>query len=259
MTLNNQIALVTGAGTGIGRAIAMRFAREGARVAVNYRRSQKEAEEVVAGIRTAGGTALAIQADVSQQAAATAMIQRIEREWGRLDFLVNNAAWTTPVPHEKLDALTDEIWTRTLDSNLRGPFYCVRAAVPLLRKNPGASIVNITSTAGINGLGSSIAYCASKAGLDCMTKSLARALAPEIRVNAVAPGLVRTNFVGWPDSIWQRGKEATPLERISTTEEVAAAVFYLAAEAGSVTGETIVVDGGVTRLGAKMQLLPRSL
>lgn len=257
MKLNNHVALVTGSGTGIGRAIAERFAREGARVAVNYRRSQKQAEEVVAGIRSKGGTALAIQADVSQEAAVVALVRRIEQEWGRLDFLVNNAAWTTPIPHEKLDALTDEIWNHTFESNLRAPFYCVRAAVPLLRRNPGASVVNITSVAGINGLGSSIAYCASKAGLDCMTRSLARALAPEIRVNAVAPGLVRTNFVGWPDSIWQRGAEATPLERISTVEEVAAAVFYLAVEAGSVTGETIVVDGGVIRLGAKMQLLPR--
>ncbi len=258
MKLHNHVALVTGAGTGIGRAIAERFAREGARVVVNYRRSQKEAEEVVAGIRNVGGTAMPIQADVSQETAVIAMIQRIEQEWGRLDFLMNNAAWTTPIPHEKLGALTDEIWNRTFESNLRGPFYCVRAAVPLLRKNPGASIVNITSVAGINGMGSSIAYCASKAGLDCMTKSLARALAPEIRVNAVAPGLVRTNFVGWPDSIWKRGAEVTPLERISTTEEVAAAVFYLAAEAGSVTGETIVVDGGVIRLGVKMELVPHS-
>ena len=112
MKLHNHVALVTGAGTGIGRAITERFAREGARVAVNYRRSQKQAEEVVTGIRSKGGTALAIQADVSQETAVVAMVRRIEQEWGRLDFLVNNAAWTTPIPHEKLDALTDEIWNR---------------------------------------------------------------------------------------------------------------------------------------------------
>src|SRR5260370_14110604 len=177
MKLHNHVALVTGAGTGIGRAIAERFAREGARVAVNYRRSQKEAEEVVAGIRSKGGTALAIQADVSQETAVVALVRRIEQEWGRLDFLVNNAAWTTPIPHEKLDALTDEIWNHTFESNLRAPFYCVRAPVPLLPRNPRASVVNITSVAGINGLGCSIASFASKSRHDCITRSVARALA----------------------------------------------------------------------------------
>src|SRR5260370_6512091 len=177
MKLHNHVALVTGAGTGIGRAIAERFAREGARVAVNYRRSQKEAEEVVAGIRSKGGTALAIQADVSQEAAVVALVRRIEQEWGRLDFLVNNAAWTTPIPHEKLDALNDEIWDHTFESNLRAPFYCVRAAVPLLRRNPGASVVNITSVAGINGLGSSIGFWAAEAGPGWLEGSMGPALA----------------------------------------------------------------------------------
>ena len=249
MKLQDRVALVTGAGTGIGRAIAERFAAEGAKVGVNFSRSRDAAEEVVAGIRASGGAAVAIGANVAAETEVAAMIAQLEREFGRLDILVNNAGWSTRVPHDRLADLTDEIWDHTLNTNLRGAFYCVRAAVPLLRKQDGAAIVNIASVAGMTGMGSSIAYAASKGGMITMTKSLARALAPAIRVNAIAPGFVRTRFANWPQEAFDQGEAVTPLKHLATVEEIAALALHLAAEAKSVTGETIVVDGGLTELG----------
>ena len=249
MKLKDRVALVTGAGTGIGRAIAETFAREGAKVAVNYSKSREAAEEVVAGIRSAGGTALAIGADVADAAEVEGMVNRVNQEFGQLDILVNNAGWSTRIPHDQLDNLTDEIWDRTFDTNLRGAFYAVRSAVPSLRKQPGASIVNVASVAGMTGMGSSIAYAASKGAMITMNKSLARALAPQIRVNAIAPGFVRTRFASWPAAAFDQGEAVTPLKHLATVEEIAALALYLVAEAGSMTGETIVVDGGLTELG----------
>ena len=249
MKLKDRVALVTGAGTGIGRAIVEAFAREGAKVAVNYSKSREAAEEVVAGIRSAGGTAVAIGADVADAAEVEAMVDRVNREFGQLDILVNNAGWSTRIPHDQLDNLTDEIWDRTFDTNLRGAFYAVRSAVPSLRKQPGASIVNVASVAGMTGMGSSIAYAASKGAMITMNKSLARALAPQIRVNAIAPGFVRTRFASWPAAAFDQGEAVTPLKHLATVEEIAALALYLVAEAGSMTGETIVVDGGLTELG----------
>jgi len=233
----------------MGRAIAELFAREGAKVAVNYSRSREAAEEVVAGIRAAGGAAIAIGADVAQEADVNAMVDRVNQEWGRLDVLVNNAGWSTRIPHDQLDNLTDEIWNHTFDTNLRGAFYAIRTAAPLLRKQPGSSVINIASVAGMTGMGSSIAYAASKGAMITMSKSLARALAPDIRVNAIAPGFVRTRFANWPASAFDQGEAVTPLKRLATVEEIAALALYLAADAGSTTGETIVVDGGLTELG----------
>jgi 3-oxoacyl-[acyl-carrier protein] reductase len=249
MKLKDRVALVTGAGTGIGRAIVEAFAREGAKVAVNYSKSREAAEEVVAGIRSAGGTALAIGADVADAAEVEGMVNRVNQEFGQLDILVNNAGWSTRIPHDQLDNLTDEIWDRTFDTNLRGAFYAVRSAVPSLRKQPGASIVNVASVAGMTGMGSSIAYAASKGAMITMNKSLARALAPQIRVNAIAPGFVRTRFASWPAAAFDQGEAVTPLKHLATVEEIAALALYLVAEAGSMTGETIVVDGGLTELG----------
>jgi 3-oxoacyl-[acyl-carrier protein] reductase len=178
------------------------------------------------------------------------MVDQIAREFGRLDILVNNAGWSTRIPHDRLEDLTDEVWNRTFDTNLRGAFYCVRAAVPLLRQQEGAAIVNIASVAGMTGLGSSMAYAASKGAMITLTKSLARALAPGIRVNAIAPGFVRTRFADWPSSAFDEGEAMTPLKRLATVEEIAALALHLAVEAKSITGETITVDGGVAELGA---------
>jgi 3-oxoacyl-[acyl-carrier protein] reductase len=250
MTLQDRVALVTGGGTGIGRGIAEAFGQQGLKVVVNYSRSRDAAEEVVSDIRAAGGTAQAIRASVSEDSDVRAMIDQIAREFGRLDILVNNAGWSTRIPHDKLEDLTDEVWDRTFDTNLRGAFYCVRAAVPMLSKQVGAAIVNIASVAGMNGLGSSMAYAASKGGMITLTKSLARALAPQIRVNAIAPGFVRTRFAEWPQSAFDEGEAMTPLRRLATVEEIAALALHLAVDAKSMTGEIIAVDGGMAELGA---------
>jgi 3-oxoacyl-[acyl-carrier protein] reductase len=246
--LQNRVALVTGAATGIGRAIAQLFAREGASVALNYSRSREAAEEAVSQIGAAGGRAISVAADVTKDSEVCAMIDRVAREFGRLDFLINNAGWSTTVPHRQLEKLTDEIWDKTLDINLKGVFYCVRAAVPHLLKQPGASIVNIASASGFTGLASSMVYAAAKGAVITMTKSLA----PEIRVNAVAPGLIRTHFAGRADSdpLFDAEANATPLQALASAEDCAAAALFLAAEAKSVTGETILVDGGRYSLGA---------
>jgi 3-oxoacyl-[acyl-carrier protein] reductase len=205
---------------------------------------------VVREIQGAGGAAMAVAASVSEDSEVRKMVDQIVREFGRLDILINNAGWSTRIPHDKLDDLTDEVWDRTFDTNLRGAFYCVRAAVPLLRQQEGGSIVNIASVAGMTGLGSSMAYAASKGAMITMTKSLARALAPSIRVNAIAPGFVRTRFADWPQSAFDEGEAMTPLKRLATVEEIAALAWHLAVDAKSITGETIAVDGGVAELGA---------
>jgi 3-oxoacyl-[acyl-carrier protein] reductase len=164
---------------------------------------------------------------------------------------VNNAGWTERVPHRELDDLTDEIWDRVFATNLRGPFYCVRAAVPYMERRGGGAIVNITSVAGFTGTGSSLAYAASKAGLTTLTKSLARALAPSrIRVNAVAPGLLDTNFGGGfitPDFLEHTGRLAAIGRPVTVEEGADTVVFLLASEA--MTGYTSIVDGGLTALG----------
>jgi 3-oxoacyl-[acyl-carrier protein] reductase len=248
MKLDGKVAIVTGGGTGMGRAICELFALEGARVVVNYSESRDAAEEVAAGINARGGDAIAWQASVAVNEQARGMVRAAEERWGRLDVLVNNAGWSKRTPHHLLEDLTDEIWDRTLNVNLRGTFYCSRAAAPLLRKSPGASIINIASIAPETGEGSTIVYAASKAGVISMTKSFARVMAPEVRVNVISPGLVHTRFAGWPPETFTAGKEASPLKRITTGEEIAAAALFLAADATAMTGEMIRVDCGVIAL-----------
>ncbi len=250
MKLQDRVAIVTGGGTGIGRGISEVFGRAGAKVAVNYSRSREAAEETVAAIRAEGGTAIAVAADVSLDSEARGLMERVAGEFGRLDVLVNNAGWSTRIPHEKLDELTDEIWDRTLNTNLRGAFYCMRAAVPYLKKQPGSSIVNVASVAALSGTGSSIAYAASKGGLLTMTKSFARVLAPGVRVNAIAPGFVRTRFAGWPASAFDQGEAITPTKKLPTPEDIGELALYLASEGVPITGQTIEMDGGLAALGA---------
>jgi 3-oxoacyl-[acyl-carrier protein] reductase len=242
---SRKVALVTGSATGIGRATAVRLAREGLAVAVNYSRSQKEAEETLALVQSHGGPALLCQANVADAAAVRAMVDRCVIELGGLDVLVNNAGTTHFIDHTDLDALTDEVWDDILGVNLKGTFYCCRAALPALQERSG-SIVNVTSVAGLQGHGSSIPYAASKAALNCMTKSLARAFAPQVRVNAVAPGPVLTRWLAQHMEQVERSLLATPMRRAAMPEDIADAIAFLAVGSSLVTGQVLVVDGGRT-------------
>ena len=243
-----KVALVTGSATGIGRACALRFAEKGFDVVVNYSRSEAEAGEtlrLVEGCRVRG---LLVQCDVGSDAAVRNMLQTIDREFGRLDVLVNNAGTTWFIDHKNLEEMTEEKWDRILQVNLKGPFFCIRAALPLMRKSGGGAVVNVSSVAGLGGDGSSIAYAASKGALNTMTKSLARALGPEILVNAVCPGPVDTRWLRAVMSAEELEKRTShfPMQRPALPEDIADAVVYLATATSLTTGQCLVVDGGRT-------------
>ncbi len=249
MKLTGKAALVTGGGTGMGRAITLKFAAAGANVAINYSRRAKDAEETVEAARRVGVKAFAMKADVSIEAEAVRLVEETVKQFGRLDVLVNNAGWSTVVPHRKLDGLTEEILERTWRTNVKGPIYITRAAIPHMLKGGGGSIVNTTSVAAFQGAGSSIIYGASKAALGAITKSLARAFGKDnIRVNAIAPGFVDTQFVDWPAGVKEKAIAGSPMGRIPTVDDAANAVLYLACDATGVTAQTILVDCGVTTL-----------
>ncbi len=244
----HKVALVTGSATGIGRACARRFAENGFHVVVNFSRSEAEAQETLMLVEACHVRGLLVQCDVGSDAAVRDMLHTIEREFGRLDVLVNNAGTTWFIDHKNLEEMTEEKWDRILQVNLKGPFFCVRAAVPLLRKSGGGAVVNVSSVAGIAGEGSSIAYAASKGALNTMTKSLARALAPEIRVNAVCPGPVDTRWLRSVMSQEELDKRTAhfPMQRAALPADIAEAVYYLATSTSLTTGQCLVVDGGRT-------------
>lgn len=244
----HKVALVTGSATGIGRACALRFAENGFDVVVNYSRSEAEARETLGLVEACGVKGLLHQCDVGSDAAVRDMLRTVERELGRLDVLVNNAGTTWFIDHKDLEELTEEKWDRILQVNLKGPFFCIRAAVPLLRKSGGGAVVSVSSVAGLSGDGSSIAYAASKGALNTMTKSLARALGPEIRVNAVCPGPVDTRWLRAVMTVKELEKRTShfPMQRAAQPEDIADAVYYLATGTTLTTGQCLVVDGGRT-------------
>ena len=240
-----RVALVTGSATGIGRAVAWRFAERGFAVTVNYSKSRDEAEETAEGVRDRGGLALVVQADVADDTAVRVMVERTVESFGGLDVLVNNAATTYFIPHTDLDGLTGPVWDDILNVNLKGTFFACRAAMPHL-KGRGGNIVNIASVAGVAGSGSSIAYAASKGAVITLTKSLAKAFAPEVRVNAVAPGPVQTRWLADHQDMIESAMKLTPLKRPATPDDVAAVTLFLADETSLMTGQVLVVDGGRT-------------
>jgi 3-oxoacyl-[acyl-carrier protein] reductase len=239
------VALVTGAATGIGRAVALRLAQAGLAVAVNYSRSEEDARETLAGVESAGVRGLLCKANVGDDRAVRDMIAQVRSELGGLDVLVNNAGTTRFIDHADLEAVTDEDWDTILGVNLKGTFYACRAAMPSLRER-GGSIVNVTSVAGLGGLGSSIPYAASKAALNCMTKSLARVGAPHVRVNAVAPGPVLTRWLLPHPKMIERAVAVTPMRRAATPDDVADTIVFLARGTTLMTGQVVVVDGGMS-------------
>lgn len=244
MLLQGKVALITGGATGIGRATALRLAREGVHIAINYSRSEQEARETQLEVEAHGVQTLIYQADVASDEAVRLMVRETVQAFGRLDILINNAGVTDFVEHRDLEGLKEEHWERVMNVNVKGTFHCCRAASEELKKQQGC-IINITSIAGMTGLGSSIAYAASKAAAISVTKSLARVMAPEVRVNSVSPGVVQTRWIEGQDEHVQRLAQGTPLGRIASPEDVADVVYSLLAHSRFVTGQNIVVDGGM--------------
>ena len=255
MSKDGLCAIVTGSASGLGAATAAILARGGARIVINYSSSRKEAEETADLCRSAGGEVVVVQGDVSRDEDCRKIVAAAA-PWGRLDALINNAGTTKHVPHHDLDGLSAEDFQRMFAVNSIGPFQMVRAARPLLEAGAKASgrasaVVNVSSVAGISGIGSSVAYAASKAALNTMTISLARALAPLIRVNAVCPGYIDTPWFTKGRGVEGAAKvrdavvAKVPLKRASTAEDVANVVCFLAtAQSSNMTGEILRFDAG---------------
>ncbi len=240
MDLDGRVALVTGSSSGIGAATASALAERGARVVVNSMSSVSEGERVAAALRDA----TYLQADIGEPVEADRLVAATLERYGRLDVLINNAGTTQVIPHHDLDAVTDDIWERILRVNVTGTWSVIRAAVPHLRATGDGVIINVTSLAGVRPIGSSIPYAVSKAALNHMTVLLANVLGPEIRVNAVAPGLIDTPWTADWDAIRDAYRQVAPLRRSGAAEDVADACLGLV-DACFTTGQVLVVDGGM--------------
>ncbi|MBV9862030.1 MAG: SDR family oxidoreductase [Alphaproteobacteria bacterium] len=247
--VSGKTALVTGGASGIGLATVELFARNGAMVALNHLPGDPRGPQQVERLSALGHRVLSAPGNVSQPGEAEAMVARAIDGLGRLDFLVNNAgtpATPAPIPFSDFDRLTEEFWQSILNTNLIGPFRCTHAAVGALKASLGA-ICSTASIAGVQGSGSSIPYATSKAGVINLTRSLARTLAPEIRVNAVAPGFVESPWnKDWPADRKAVSVERTPLKRACTPDDIAGTIFFLCAGTAMITGQTVIVDGGLT-------------
>lgn len=241
----NKSALVTGSATGIGRAVAVRLARAGFAVAVNYSRSETEALETLELVKAQGVPGILCKANVADEAAVREMVGRCRDELGGLDVLVNNAGTTRFIDHTDLASVTSEVFDEIMGVNVKGAFFCCKEAMPMLQERRGC-IVNVTSVAGLQGHGSSIPYAASKAALNCITKSLARAFGPLVRVNAVAPGPVLTRWLKDHQAHIDKNLKSTPMGRAAAPEDIADAVLFLATGTQLMTGQIMVVDGGRT-------------
>jgi 3-oxoacyl-[acyl-carrier protein] reductase len=250
MQLAGKAAIVTGGGTGVGRATALELARQGCSVLVNYSRSRDDAERTAGEIEEHGVKAIAVQADVADDAACRAMVDRATKAFGRLDILVNNAGTTRFVLATDLDEVTDEDWQRIYGVNVIGAFHCARAARQPMLASGGGQIINVTSVAAFAGKGSSIPYAASKAALNNLTIALARTLAPHIRVNAIAPGFItgrwlERGFGEGYEGLKRTVEKMCPLEKVCEPADVAAAIMGLVTGSQMITGQVLVCDGGM--------------
>ena len=256
MASSNKTALITGASSGVGAAVALKLAKLGINVAVNYNSSQAAAEAVVDCVINEGVQAIALQGDVSQEKDCRRIVDQTIEKFGRLDILINNAGTTTFVPHHDLEGLTEDIWHQTLGVNLMGAFFMTRAGAAHLREAESGVVVMTSSIASVSANGSSIAYCASKAGMNSLTKTLAKTLGKDgIRVNAVLPGLIDGD---WAFNTWGGGDEGqynelkaafseqTPLGHVVTPDDVADAILSFVTGSRYVTGQLLTLDGGFT-------------
>jgi len=251
MSFTDKVAIVTGSSSGIGEATLLQLARGGAKVVLNYSSNEDAAKATEALLTEIDAEFITVKANVSEDDDCQRLVQSAMDKWGRLDILVNNAGTTKFAAHENMDALQAEDFLRLYGVNVVGPFQMIRAALEPMKASGGGSVVNVSSIAGVAGIGSSVAYAATKGALNTMTLSLARALGPDVRVNAVCPG-----FVGTPwfrdrfgeetfNAIIKRMEENTPLKKAGTPESIAEAICFFASEASSfVTGETLLIDAG---------------
>lgn len=249
MDVTGKVALITGGGTGVGRATALELARRGCASVVNYSRSRTEAEQTAAEVAAEGVKGLAVRADVAVDGECRDLVATTVRELGRLDILVNSAGTTSFIPFAELDAVSDEIWDRIMAVNLKGPFLCARAARDALTAGDGGEIVSVSSVAGIAASGSSIPYAASKAALNNLTVALARVFAPKVRVNAVAPGFItgrwmRSGFGDRYAAMKAAAEKRSPLGRVCDPKDVAEAIVSLITGSDLVTGQVLPVEGG---------------
>ncbi|MGP7816605.1 SDR family NAD(P)-dependent oxidoreductase [Niallia sp. 01092] len=245
MELRDKVFIITGGGTGVGKATALKLSHAGAKVVVNYSRSEKEAAEVVHEITKRGGTAFAFKADVAIEQEIHEMVSQTVATFGTIDGLVNNASITAQIAMDDLDSATDEVWDSLFNVNVKGMFHCVKAVAPYMKKKKSGVIINIGSVAGINGIGSSIPYAATKSAIHTMTQSLAIALAPDIRVNCIAPGAVDTRWwAGNKEKMYQLAGNL-PLKRISTPDDIAETILFQITQE-SITGQVFIVDNGQT-------------
>lgn len=255
MNIDGAVVIVTGSATGVGASCVRKFAEKGARVVVNYTRSRDEAEETAATCRGFGVEVEIIQADVSDDAACRTMVDRAVSRWGRLDALVNNAAITVKSDPFDLETLSANDFQKVFGVNVVGAYQMCRAAIPAMRAAGGGAIVNVSSNVAFTGGGTSLAYTASKGALNALTMALARTCGPDIRVNAVCPGIIDTRWMrqtlgpeGY-NTLATRFSDTAPLGRVAIPDDVAAAVVWLIEGAEFITGELLSVDGGIRLAG----------
>ncbi|MBO1625880.1 SDR family NAD(P)-dependent oxidoreductase [Bacillus arachidis] len=245
MDVKDKVVIITGGGTGIGKAAALKLASLGAKVVVNYSRSEKEALETVNEIKQRGGTGVALKANVAKKEEVEDMVSQTVHFFGTVDCLVNNASITAQIPMDDLESVTDQVWDDLFSVNVKGMFHCIKAVVPYMKKQKSGAIVNMGSVAGITGLGSSVPYAATKSAIHTMTKSLAIALAPNIRVNSISPGAVDTRWwAGNEEKMYQLAGNL-PLQRISTPDDIAEAILFQLTQE-SITGQVFTIDNGQT-------------
>ena len=259
MSSERKVAIVTGSATGLGAAAALMLAEKGWNVVINYTKSRKEAEETDAACRKAGAETLLVQGDVAEDADCRRMVEETIARWGRVDGLINNAGVSKFNNHANLDGVNKDDFLRIYSVNVIGAYQMTRACAAQMKKQGRGAVVNISSIAGVMGIGSSVPYAASKGALNTMTLSLARALGPEIRVNAVCPGFIQSRWLltGLGEKTYEALKksqeETTPLRRAGTPEDMAEVAVWLVTSAANVTGEMIIVDAGAHLAGAPLK------
>ena len=248
--MKEKVAIVTGSATGVGAATAVILAQKGCNVVINYTRSKEEAMATAQLVEQHNVESLVFQADVSNDDDCQSMVEATIKKWGKIDYLVNNAGKTKFNPFENLEGLSSEDFLDIYSVNVVGPYQMIKAVVPYMKKQGGGAIVNDSSLAGINGVGSSIAYVTSKAALNVMTKSLAHVLGPEIRINTVAPGPIKTRWLkgGMGDEAYsaliEQAEKELPLRQVATPEDVAETLVWFLEGAKLITGEVLIVDSG---------------